>query len=225
MSFLKKTIGLFVEFEDENGIKQTKLAEPQAQMHQTQVRPAVQASSVSAISAANREELDKYIKHFNEIFDKRNTDGPDYYEFAKSMESLEAAIPDEATRVNAVYSMLHIQGVDKHKLVETANYYKKVFETDSINFKQAIQQKTDTDIVTSENRIKDLKNSILEFSKQIEQLTMGIVKANSEIEQLSGSIAENSAKIGSNQRNYDCVYQAILSKIDADISKIETMIR
>lgn len=223
MSFLKKTIGLFVEFEDENGNKQTKLAETQEQRQLVASKPTPRQSMVT--TSMNTEELDKYIKHFNEIFDKRNTDGPDYYEFAKSMESLEAAIPVESTRINAVYSMLHIQGVDKQKLVETANYYKKVFETDSANFKQAIQQKTDLEIVNNQNKIIDLKNKVGEYSKQIEQLTMQIVNANKEIDELGATINESSSKIANNQRNYDCVYQAILAKIDADIAKIESQIR
>ena len=221
MSFLKKTIGLFVELENENN--QTKLAESHEQRQLMPNNPTLRQSMPT--TTMNSEELDKYIKHFNDIFDKRNTDGPDYYEFAKSMESLEAAIPVEATRINAVYSMLHIQGVDKRKLVETANYYKKVFETDSVNFKQAIQQKTDVEVVTNEKKIQDLKASVVQYSKQIEQLTMEIVKANKEVDDLSGAIAESSSKIGNNQRNYDCVYQAILSKIDADIAKIESLIQ
>src|SRR5687768_9119098 len=121
----KKAMGLFVEFEED----------PQKSTHQTS-SPSAGPTRVSPQQVLNAEEFDKFEKHFEKLFDQTNLPGPDYYEFMKMMETLEAHIKDEKARMSATYASLTIQGLTKEKLVETANKYKEVISHDKAQFEK-----------------------------------------------------------------------------------------
>lgn len=62
-------------------------------------------------------DISKFEQHFSKLFDEANLPGPNYYEFWKMMDTLEAHIPAEGERMNAVFASLKVQGLSKEVLL------------------------------------------------------------------------------------------------------------
>src|SRR5580704_10148790 len=71
---------------------------------------------------------DRFAGHFDKLLSEANIPGPDYYEFAR-MIGVMRAIPDDAARFGAAFAGLQAQGLDKRRLLETADAYLRVLET------------------------------------------------------------------------------------------------
>lgn len=81
-SFFKKALGVFVEFDDAPNDTPSSGSAPSI-------------SREISSNPANHAEAEKFEKYFDQLFDKANLPGPDYFEFYKMMETLEKHIPDE----------------------------------------------------------------------------------------------------------------------------------
>lgn len=215
-TLFKRALGLFVEFNDD----ETKAAAP------TFAQPTQQGggSGLPQNIQFSNEQIEKFEAHFSDLMDKANLPGPDYYEYCKMMETLESHLPDEKTRMNAVFATLSVQGLTKEKLISTANTYKQVIETDHQNFQGALNDKTQSDVDDRKNKCLDLEEQMKKSSAQIQTLTQHIADCQAEIAKLQKEITEGEDKISQNQKGYLAAYQVMLSKIDSDINKINTTI-
>lgn len=211
----KKAMGLFVEFEEEP-------AKSAPQKATTPVTNQKAAPSHSITAALNREEVDKFEKHFEKIFDQANLPGPDYYEFWKMMETLEAHLPDENARISATYAALKIQGLTKEKLIETALKYKELLTIDKGTFEKAANDKSERDIGQKQKDAQGLEEKIARNTEMIQKLTKEITEAQIAIEKLKTVITEEETKLSRNKQGYNLACEAMISKISGDIKKIET---
>jgi chromosome segregation ATPase len=214
-SFFKKAMGLFVEF-DENAPAQgeNKTSQVNSQRSNTNQEPA----------SLSQETLDKFQKHFDQLFDQANFPGPDYFEFFKMMETLEHPIPDEKARISAVYASLAIQGLTKSKLVDTATQYKTILEQDKMKFSAAINEKSRTEVEGRKQNVAALQNKITANSDTIQKLTKEITDAQATISTLQSEIAQEKDKMTANANGYQVSYDAIQAKISSDIQKIQTIL-
>jgi hypothetical protein len=125
-SIFKKAMGLFVEFDETASPAGAGQASAAAAPNYTP------SSSSPAKAQLSQDALDKFQKHFDQIFEQTNFPGPDYFEFFKMMVTLEGPIPDEKARISAVFASLAIQGLTKSKLLDTAGQYKTILEQDKL---------------------------------------------------------------------------------------------
>ena len=216
--FFKKALGIFVEFEE--GAKEPESA--QAFPQQSTLKNPTSPPSVK--TSFNQGEIEKFEKHFEQLFNKANLPGPDYFEFWKMMETLEAHIPDEKARVSAVYASLSIQGLTKEKLVESASHYKTLIEKDKTEFKKAVADKSKNELDSRKKTVSDFEKKITDHSIMIQNLTKEIGEAQNKISALKMEIMETEQKIISNKGNYNMACDAMLNKLTQDIQKIQTTI-
>jgi hypothetical protein len=213
-TLFKKALGLFVEFEESGS--------------ETVAMPIATAKNLSgtmmagAVSNFNQDELDKFSAHFAKLFDDANLPGPDYYEFWKMMETLEAHIPDEKARMDATYAALAIQGLSKQKLLESASIYKGVIERDMTEFDKALGQKSQTDVESRNKTITELENKISSNRALIEKLTREISDAEAAIATLKTEVAQEEQKLAAKKNGYTIACNAMLNKIASDVQKIQT---
>jgi predicted transposase len=212
-SIFKKALGVFVEFDQDQPIQTT-----------SDVQNTPLATKNVGISTPapllNQQEIDKFEKHFDSLFEKSNLPGPDYYEFFKMMETLEAHIPDEKTRISAVYASLSIQGLTKQKLLDTARTYKEVVNSDKTQFEQAIDKKAEAELEKRKQNLISLEKRIVDHAELIKNLTKEITEAQSKISLLKEEINQEETKLTNNKGGYKIACEAILNKIDADMLKI-----
>lgn len=207
----KKAMGLFVEFEEEQ--QKTPSHTPSSQGAPPRVSPQ---------QVLNAEEFDKFEKHFEKLFDQANLPGPDYYEFMKMMETLEAHIKDERARLSATYASLTIQGLTKEKLVETATKYKELISQDKAQFEKIANDKSEKEIGQKRKDLQSLEETILRHSEMIQKLTKEITDAQGAMGKLKTTIAEEEGKLARNKQGYMLACEAMMRKITDDITKIQT---
>jgi hypothetical protein len=207
----KKAMGLFVEFEED----EKKSAPPSPNISQSTPR-------VSAQQVLNNEEYDKFEKHFEKMFEQANLPGPDYYEFWKMMDTLEAHIKDEKARISATFASLSIQGLTKDKLVETANKYKELINQDKIHFEKVANEKGEKEIGYRKKEVQQLEDTIVKHSELIQKLTREISEAQVTMGKLKATIADEENKLAKNKQGYNVACEAMMRKIADDINKIQT---
>ncbi|MES2690288.1 MAG: hypothetical protein V4658_07785 [Bacteroidota bacterium] len=212
--FFKKALNVFVEFDDDQ---------------QTSNKPSFSTQSPNPSfnvprTPLNQEEADKFEKYFENLFDKTNLPGPDYFEFYKTMETLENHIPDEKARFAATFASLAIQGLTKKTLIDTANKYKEVVELDHVNFENAVDGKIKSELGERQSKIKSLEQKITANSEQIQKLTKEISDSQILVGQIRNEVLEHENKLSRNKHGYQIASQAVLSKIATDIQKIQSIL-
>jgi hypothetical protein len=212
-NFLKKALGLFVEFEPD---EQT---DANANSSIAQKFPMANIKTKPSISEAD---IDKFEQHFSGLFERSNLPGPDYYEFWKMMETLEAHVPDEKARMAAVFATLSIQGLTKQKLVETAAQYRQLVETDRNEFEKAANDKALHEIQGRQQQLVELEKKIAQHAETIKKLTEEITAAQLQTGQVKAQITEQEQKISSSRQGYQLACDAMINKIETDLQKIQT---
>lgn len=212
----KKALSVFVEFDEDSN----KPAAPTSSKSQSISSPKIEVPK----SSLNNEEIEKFEKHFDKLMDEANLPGPDYFEFCKMMEALEAAVPDEKARYAAVFASLATQGLSKEKLINTAAKYKMVIQDDKTKFEQAVNEKLKGDVESRKGEVSNLQNKIVQNTETIKKLTQEITDAQTKIQSLGSEITEKESKIKSNIDGYTLASNAMLNKINIDIQKIESLL-
>jgi hypothetical protein len=207
----KKAMGLFVEFEEDP-------QQPTAQYSPERTT----AIGNSAQQTLNREEFDKFAKHFEKLFDQANLPGPDYYEFMKMMETLEVHIKDEKARLSATYASLTIQGLTKDKLLDTAKKYKEIINHDKSHFEKIANEKSEKEIGQKRKDVQNLEETIRKNSELIQKLTKEITESQQAMGNLKATIAEEENKLAKNKQGYLLACDALMKQISEDIIKIQT---
>lgn len=212
----KKALSVFVDFDEES------------------TTPANQASVNTSINSApksegskvplNNEEIEKFEKHFDKIMNEANLPGPDYFEFCKMLEALEAHVPDEKTRYTAVFASLTVQGLTKEKLINSAAKYKSIIQEDKTKFEVAVNDRLKGEVDSRKQQLKDLDAKILQHSETIKKLTQEIAEAQVIIKNLSSEISDKEIKIKTNSEGYSVACNAMLNKINLDINKFDSLI-
>ena len=216
-NFLKKALGVFVEFDEE----QQNVSTPKP-VATTSGTPIQTPSSYNAKPFLNDADIERFGKHFDALFDKANLPGPDYFEFCKMMETLEVHIHDEKARMSAVYATLAIQGMTKQALIESATQYKVIVDKDKTEFDSAVSEKSTKEIESRKHVVADLEKSILKNSELIQSLTKDITTAQTKIGTVKNEIMEEQNKITAKTGGYKIAYDAMLNKILSDIQKLQT---
>jgi chromosome segregation ATPase len=214
----KKAMGLFVEFEEDP-------QSPASSNKPSSSSPGASATAQRVTNTQqmlNAEEMDKFEKHFEKLFDQANFPGPDYYEFMKMMETLEAHIKDEKARLSATYASLTIQGLTKEKLVDTASKYKEIITQDKAQFEKIANDKSEKEIGQKRKDLKGLEETIVRNSEMIQKLTKEITEAQVSLGGLKAAISEEEQKLARNKQGYMFACEAMMKKISDDIQKIQT---
>lgn len=218
--FFKKAVSLFVEIEEtkENDSAQQVPAEAGA----TNTTTATTTTEVKQQISLSETEIDKFEKHFEAVLSEANLPGPDYYEFCKTMEVLEAHIPDEKARMAACFASLAPQGLTKEILLNSAKHYLEVIKKDKTKFESAASEKYSHDVESRKTEIANLEKLIAKNSEMIQKLTKEISESQVKIQSLNKEILEESTKITNNKEYYQYSCDAIIKRILIDLNKIET---
>lgn len=168
------------------------------------------------------DELEKFEKYFEQLFEKSNMPGPDYFEFWKMMETLEAHIPDERARITATFSALSVQGLKKETLISTANQYIQIIQTDKQQFEKALNEKVTVEVKQRQQKLAESEALIASHSQTIQRLTNEIAEAQALIGKLKTEVIEEENKVRRNSNGYNIACDAMMKKISTDITKIQT---
>jgi len=200
-SFGKKFLSAFVELTDEK--KQVTVPEEKEDFS-TPVQPVKEVRANS---------IEKFNQYFDRLFSEANLPGPDYFEFAKMTQAM-ATISDEKGRYSAAFAGLSVQGLDKNKLLQTAEEYLKILETDATNFNSTV------DAALAE-KVQAKQQEVLQKKQRIEQLTREMSDLQNQMQLLQLEVKENEEKIESNTGGYKAASENRKQQIALDIARIK----
>ena len=206
MSLAKKILSAFIEVDEDK--------EQDGEKTSAVVGKAVASNHSNEYSGGGGSE--KFKQYFTELFKESNLPGPDYFEFSKMIEAMKT-VPEESQRYTAAFAGLSVQGMDKQKLLSSADDYIKILETDAKNFNATID-------AAISDKVQAKKKEMEEKTKKINDLTREINDLNNKIALLNAEIKENEEKIKSNSGGYMAELETMKGKINRDIEKINKYI-
>jgi len=206
-NFAKRILSTFVEIDETADNAEKKVSsQPSPERHTDAV-----SSTTNVVFAS-----DKFKIYFDNLFKETNFPGPDYYEFTKMIEAMNA-ISDEKTRFVSAYAGLSLQGLDKDKLIKTANQYLQMVDNDAKNFQGTVEKALQEKVVGKKKEMEDKAKRIQDLTKEINELT-------AKLESLNNDIRENEQKINANAGTYRHESDTMKNKITQDIQKINQYI-
>lgn len=153
-----------------------------------------------------------------------NLDGYDYFEFAKTLDVLSVTIPSEQVKFQSAFATASVMGISKDKLIETANHYLNVLQTEAQKFGKFVEMQVEENVTSKEGSLTEKDNLIKEKAAQIQQLTEDINVLTQEKTEIENMVAENKIKIEKIQNNFVATIKVFVEKIKKDIEKISTYI-
>ena len=202
MNIGKKILSAFVEVTDK---------EPSASP------PAAAPTSTPVHNSTRPVATGKFQQHFDKLFMDANIQGPDYFEFSKMVDVM-SAIADEKARYAAAFAGLTVQGLDKQKLLSTANEYIRLLEADATAFRSTIDQAVQEKVQAKKAELKEKANRIQLLSQEITELQNRIAA-------LDAAIKENEEKIYHSTEGYAAELEERKRRIQRDMEKIEQHIQ
>jgi peptidoglycan hydrolase CwlO-like protein len=204
-SFGKKILSAFVEVTD----NKKPVEEKQPVEQKIVTAPKTTAVNTAPVNS-------KFKDYFNKLFADANIQGPDYFEFSKMIEAMNS-IPDEKARYSAAFAGLQVQGLDRQRLLSTADQYVQVLNADAASFLSTVD-------AALQEKVHQKKQEAEEKNKRIQQLSQEINELQSQITMLQQEITENEEKIESNTGSYKVESENMKHRIQADIEKIKQYI-
>jgi len=169
------------------------------------------------------EEMRKFNEHFDEIFEKANLPGPDYFEFSKMCTAM-SSLPDN-TKIPAVFTGLQVQGLTKEKLLSSAEHYIAIINEDEKHFDVAIDQKIISEVQRMRQESENLKASILQKEEMIKQLQTEIGNQEVEVMRLEETAHDKEQKATQKAQTYRKACEIRKSLIKTDIEKIKNYVK
>lgn len=213
----KKILSAFVEVSDDKKPEAEKPPETKESYQQAKPQPGTTFNSTTANSSYASTGNSKFKDYFDKLFNEANIPGPDYYEFSKMIEVMQA-VPDEQVRYITAFAGLSVQGLDKQKLLTTASQYLQLLETDATNFHSTVD-------AALQEKVHEKKRQMEEKEKRIQQLTQEISTLQNEMLNMQSEIKENEAKIEANTGGYKYESEAMKDRINRDMEKIKRYIQ
>lgn len=224
--------GLKKAFYDEVPDEQSASQQPvqQAQVQYTppiaQIAANTVAGGVFSVPApvTNTGVVDqKFLDHFQQLFDKSNLPGVDYYEFRKSLDALAAQAVDDKTKFSMVYNILLATDntLTKQHVIDSANQYLAIMADDKSSFGGSVDNKKNKEIVSRQNSIQSLDDDTAAKQQQIADLTKAIQGNQTQKVQLQTEIVTEGSKIDKSEKDFEATYQLVVSNINNDIKSLQ----
>jgi len=176
-------------------------------------RPAHEPAEQQPVAAAT---VQRFADYFDKLFSDANIPGPDYYEFSRMIDAMQA-IPDERSRYAAAFAGLRVQGLDKGRLLTTANEYLRVLSADADRFRQTVES-------AMQEKVQSRSIEAEEKSRRIQALSQEILELQQQIAAMQSEIAESKEKLMASSGGYMAEGERRKQQIQADIERINQYI-
>lgn len=157
--------------------------------------------------------------------EENNQPGFDYFEYKRSLKSLEKLPMDETTKYQSAFATAATMDVTLDKLIASAEFYKKVLKQEESNFLKASKEQFTFNVENKKADIERITNLIKEKSQKIQLLTEEIREHQKTQEELTLFIENADAKIKATEGSFQFALSDLLSQLENDISKLKQYIK
>lgn len=154
--------------------------------------------------------------HFDELMNKANLPGPDYYEFRKAVKESNSIIPENIL-YQTIYNTFKSLGINKNLLLSSIDEYIKIIGNDKNDFDKTISELEKNEIANKQKQIESNKAKIEQLQKSINELNQSNI-------QIQNEINESSIKITYKAQSYNTSNSSIIQELNNDKQKINQYI-
>lgn len=217
---LKRIKGLFIVSDKDT--KASSAASTDSSTNDTSIASATATQRpVSTVSNSDNTPLnEKLIQVLLSAIEQNNLDGFDYLEYRNSLLSLVNVITDEPMRYKSAFEMAKTMGLDKKKLLESAEFYLNVLAGEQKKFLEALENQKSKQIKARVDMIENMEKSLSEKKKLIEQLNNEIETMNNQMADIKQEINEEVQKIETTNKQFVASYQYVAGQISSDVERI-----
>jgi hypothetical protein len=210
------------ETTSENTTTKTTETEPkltwQTSASNTTTSNTTTSNTVSS-GSFNQKILDSLSKA---IFDS-NLPGEDYLEFMEAFKAMKDIPLEESIKMKTAYATLSTRGLTIPKILESAEYYLKILESEKNKFYSALEGQKQGNIGGKKKLMTDKDAENKTKAEQIKKLTEEINSNTIEIEKISKEISEFENKIKSTENDFIYTFEKMSNQIKENVEKIKTI--
>jgi hypothetical protein len=174
-------------------------------------------SSVSTGTAGKKEE---YTKHLDDVMEKRNVPGPDYFEFKKALEDMKSSPLDEKTKFTSIFVGFHAMGITKEKLIDTAKVYIDAFGDVKNSFDKDCQDVIDGKIKNEEQNAINLEEENKKIDLQMIELNNKKLANTENAKKTREANSNRTNQLNSQKSDFESVYKEKVDEINRNIELI-----
>ncbi|MBU6343375.1 MAG: hypothetical protein KGS48_17900 [Bacteroidetes bacterium] len=217
--FLKKFKSVFI-VEDAEAPAEKKNESSASTSPSTPITPTNTPAAATTGAISN-----KFVDILAAALEKNNPEGFDYFEFRQALANLAKMSMDEPTRYQSAYAMAQTMGVTAPKLIESAQFYLSVLNSELNKFSEAHAQQRSKLIGGREDAIKGLEAQIEQKNAQIQALSQEIQQHQQDISKIKSEIEESTVKIESTRADFDATFASVYAQIDGDLKKMQNYLK
>jgi len=203
----KKSLLRGIIFKEENP------SEKQKASNEVKSSPVVNTANVSIQGVADN----KFITMLEEVIEKNNLPGQDYFEFKQAIEHMKSLAMDEKSKFQTAYTVLSLQGCKKDILLSSIEKYISIIQEQKKEFDAEMQLELNS-------KVKSKLDEVEKSKKEMENLSKRLNDLNSSILCLSQDAQTEEMKIRATEANFKASADIIISEMISDKGKIETFI-
>lgn len=162
----------------------------------------------------------KFVNILFKVLREKDLDGFDYMEFKKSLQSLKKMDMDVETRIKSAYAMAQTMGVDKGRLLETANFYIGLLKQEEQKFEQALENQQQKQVDGKKSKIAQVKSNIAKKEAQLKKLEAEVAQHKQQIDTLHQEIEQAATKIADTKNDFIASYNSLVDQIKQDMKHI-----
>jgi hypothetical protein len=171
---------------------------------------------------------EKFYNSLQEVIEKNNIEGIDYFELAKSKKAMDVAMPgtSEAVRFNATYQSLkaNTPTLTKEHILQTADFYLKKLDEEEGVFNTDMQGALDKEVTSRNNEAKAKQDLIAKKQEEILKIQTEIGTLQAESSTLITEAQQVNAKIEATAKNFKVTLEIVKNQINNDKKAIEQYI-
>lgn len=158
----------------------------------------------------------EFNQYLMKLMDDANLPGPDYYEFAKALNTMVAMGTSltEELRYKVTFASFQAQGVTAQSLVDAAAKYIAILS-------QKKSSEFDASVSSAANTLQNIEKAIEALTKENDELATKMSNNGKKIAQFTADVADKKTKLEIKKTTFEMSYKAFIEKIMSDIENIK----
>lgn len=201
--------------------KEKTSASPQQKVKADVTSKASTTSQSSVKPNPNAKPSAKFVDVLLKSIEENNLEGFDYLEYKQSLQSLSKMGMDDQTRYQSAFAMAKTMGATSGNLLKAAKHYINVLDKEKAKFDEAFKQRKVSEVSDRQNRLKGLKESIVNKEKEIKKLQAEIENHKKELDKFNNQIAKSENKLQATSDGFLAAYGSVKNQIVADMDNMK----
>ncbi len=206
---------------------ETKSGAETVENNQSKSTTNAEPEIVQTVSSSQSEPVkdNTIIEKLLKALEENNQPGFDYFEYKRSLKSLEKLPMDESTKYQSAFATAATMEVTLDKLIASIDFYKKVLRQEEANFLKASKEQYTLNVENKKADITKISNLIKDKSQKIQLLTDEIREHQKSQAELTEYINVAETKIKTTENNFRYSLEDLSTQMENDLNKLKQYIK